>query len=233
MAVNPHVRDGGGFHEMRLDPSAPLAPNLEDSVLTLPSMVSAGECAHMISAADLWCASNPTCNAPNDHLNDYHRRHGLTRVECHTDGLNLDGRTHALARIILARTLWYLESLRPHDAYHIFKQRASLGDMIFTFSGHEPAINVYTAGGEFEPHEDKHMLTVLVPLSPLDAFEGGGTAFWSERAERVGGLGGEPSLMLRPEPGTAIFWTGQITHAGLPVISGRRHVFVCSFNLRA
>ncbi|KOO36090.1 hypothetical protein Ctob_010989 [Chrysochromulina tobinii] len=105
--------------------------------------------------------------------------------------------------------------------------------MIFTFSGHEPAINVYTAGGEFEPHEDKHMLTVLVSLSPLDAFEGGGTAFWSERAERVGGLGGEPSLMLRPEPGTAILWTGQITHAGLPVISGRRHVFVCSFNLRA
>eukprot|EP00966_Prymnesium_polylepis_P237325 5488874-Prymnesium_polylepis.1 len=98
---------------------------------------------------------------------------------------------------------------------------------MFAFSGHEPAINRYTAGGRFDAHEDKHMLTVLVPLSPNDAFEGGGTGFWSEELSRRG----EPSLVLRPEPGTALFWTGQITHAGLPVLSGTRHVFVCSFDL--
>ena len=232
MAANPRMRAGGGFREHKLNPDAPAVPDLEDSVLVLPSMVTLDECAHLLEAADAWCHSNPKGVAADQH-SDYHRRHGLTRVECHVDGLNLTGRAHALAMVILSRTLWNLESLRPDDAQCIFGQRASLGDLVFSFSGHEPAINVYTAGGEFEPHEDKHMLTVLVPLSPLDAFEGGGTGFWSENAPRVGGPGGEPSLVLRPEPGTALLWTGGITHAGLPVRSGKRHVFVCSFNLRA
>ena len=232
MAPDPRVRAGGSFREYKLNASEPCVPNLDDSVLVLPDLVSEAECALLRAAADRWCEDNPHCT-PADRHSDYHKRHGLMRVECHVDGLNLDGSAHALSRIILARALWNFETLRPSDAHFVFRQRASLGDMVFSFSGHEPAINCYTAGGEFEPHEDKHMLTILVPLSPPGAFEGGGTGFWSERAPRVGGPGGEPSLTLRPEAGTALLWTGQITHAGLPVISGRRHVWVCSFNLRA
>jgi len=230
MAADPRKRPGGGFQELRLNRQAPLVPGLADSVLVLPDMVTAAECAHLCAAADAWCHAGPHSFPHHD---DYHQRPGLTRVECHVDGTNLDGRAHALARVILARALWCFEMLRPDDASSIFRQRHGLCDMIFSFSGHEPAINVYTAGGQFEPHEDKHMLTVLVPLSSLDAFEGGGTGFWSEDAPRVGGPGGAPSLELRPEPGTALLWTGQVTHAGLPVLAGKRHVFVCSFNLRA
>ena len=223
MAANPALRAAGGFREIKLNKIRPLSPALADSVLMLPAMVTADECAHLAAAADRWCVDQVGKTV----LPDYHQRPGLTRVECHVDGLNLDGKAHALAMIILSRALWNLEALRPNDALRIFNQRASLGDMMFAFSGHEPAINRYTAGGRFDAHEDKHMLTVLVPLSPNDAFEGGGTGFWSEELSRRG----EPSLVLRPEPGTALFWTGQITHAGLPVLSGTRHVFVCSFDL--
>ena len=229
MAADPRSRKGGQFQEHRLNQSAPLVAGMADSVLVLPDLVTAVECEKLVAAADEWCRAH----SGSTPLTDYHRRPGLIRVECHVDGLNLDGEAHALARIILARALWNFETLRPDDAHRIFGQRASLGDMVFSFSGHEPAINVYTAGGQFEPHEDKHMLTVLVPLSPLNAFEGSGTGFWSDDAPRVGGPGGEPSLVMRPKPGTGLFWTGQITHAGLPVVSGTRHAFVCSFNLRA
>ncbi len=41
-----------------------------------------------------------------------------------------------------------------------------------------------------------------------------------------------PSLVMRPPPGTGLLWRGHLTHAGLPVTSGVRHVFVASFNLR-
>ena len=234
MTADPRQRVGGPFREYKLNPSADAAlmPGLADSILVLPQMVTVEECAHLAAAADTWCASCAGADLPASARGRGPNAASLTRVECHVNGRNLDGRAHALAMVILSRAVWNLETLRPDDAIRIFRQRASLGDMTFAFSGHEPAINVYTSGGEFEPHEDKYMLTVLVPLSPLDGFEGGGTGFWSDDAPRVGGPGGEPTLVMRPPPGTALMWTGDITHAGLPVTAGTRHVFVCSFDLR-
>ena len=44
--------------------------------------------------------------------------------------------------------------------------------------------------------------------------------------------GVEPSLVMRPPAGSALLWRGHLTHAGLPVTSGERHVFVASFDLR-
>ena len=121
-----------------------------------------------------------------------------------------------------------------------FGRSSELGDMAFKFSGHEPMINVYEVGGKFEPHEDGHDLTVLVPLtSPNDheqdacvegsGFDGGGTGFWADgvNAEEVD----DPSVVLRPPAGTALLWRGHVMHAALPVTRGRRHAFVCSFNL--
>jgi hypothetical protein len=93
------------------------------------------------------------------------------------------------------------------------------------FAPLEPAVNIYWAGGAFKRHEDKQSLTLLVPLS--DGYEGGGTGFWTR--ERTG-ASHEPAFVLRPSPGTALVWGGQVKHAGIPVISGERWVFVASFS---
>jgi hypothetical protein len=90
------------------------------------------------------------------------------------------------------------------------------------FSPGEPAVNVYTAGGEFSPHEDKQALTLLVLLSPSSLCESDGTAFWSSCADRVAAnpptqqLESElpPALVLRPVPGDAILFAGHVTHGG-------------------
>ena len=96
-------------------------------------------------------------------------------------------------------------------------------------------LNRYTAGGVFPPHQDGAALTVLVPLSTCNVdFQGGGTAFWSEAEvgkDPKAALGVSPSLVMKPPPGTGLFWRGHLTHAGLPVTTGCRHVFVASFNL--
>ena len=86
-------------------------------------------------------------------------------------------------------------------------------------------MNVYWAGGAFKRHEDKQSLTLLVPLS--DGYEGGGTGFWTREQT---GASREPAFVLRPSPGTALVWGGQVKHAGIPVISGERWVFVASFS---
>lgn len=37
-------------------------------------------------------------------------------------------------------------------------------------------------------------------------------------------------MILRPEAGTAMLFGGHVTHAGVPVQSGRRAVYVASFS---
>jgi hypothetical protein len=99
------------------------------------------------------------------------------------------------------------------------------------FSSREPAVNVYTKGGSFRPHQDGQKLTVLIPLSSINEFEGGGTAFWSSdsRGHRVEGA----SFELRPDCGTVILFVGHVTHAGVAVEDGDRIVFVASFSAKA
>ena len=62
----------------------------------------------------------------------------------------------------------------------------------------------------------------------------GGTAFWSERdagSQRSRAeAGGAPTLVLVPPAGSALVFGGTVTHAGIPVITGRRLVFVASFS---
>ena len=97
----------------------------------------------------------------------------------------------------------------------------------------EPAINVYTEQGGFGTHKDHMALTVLLPLTT--GFEGGGTGFWSAQDELAFGDGspaGPPTKVIRPPLGTALIFGGDISHAGMPVQSGLRSVFVCSFTTR-
>lgn len=70
---------------------------------------------------------------------------------------------------------------------------------------------------------------MLVHLSgPQADYAGGGTGFWAAAAEQDEA----PSLVLRPEPGSALVFGGQLKHAGVPVQSGTRVVFVASFTVR-
>ena len=109
----------------------------------------------------------------------------------------------------------------------------------------EPAINVYTASGQFGPHADHLALTVLIPLSCPSSFAGGGTGFWAREHAGSGGGGlpfddnkvmampdGPPTHVLKPALGTALLFGGDVTHAGMPVESGLRSVFVASFSTR-
>ncbi len=109
-----------------------------------------------------------------------------------------------------------------------------LGNRELIFSDGEPAINVYRAGGEFKPHEDKMSMTILVPLSDSasGAFTGGGTAFWSEivsEPDRSRAQGRPPSFVVHALAGSALVFTGSVTHGAMPVLSGERAVFVASF----
>ena len=111
-------------------------------------------------------------------------------------------------------------------------------------------------GNGFSPHKDLHGLTVLMPLVNACAFEGGGTAFWATAAATHphGAYFGmkhtwehgtrhtahcdwlpdakmvAPALILRHPAGTGILFGGDVTHAGQPVTSGQRAVFVASFS---
>ena len=108
------------------------------------------------------------------------------------------------------------------------------GQLSFASGGYEPAINVYYENGGFLPHEDNCALTVLIPLTSSEdgAFEGGGTGFWAPEERRVPDEDGDvgPSLVLAPPAGTALLFSGHVTHAGMPVVSGVRHCLVASFS---
>ena len=142
---DPRDRPGGCFQEILLGESSRF---LSDSVLVLPRLVSECECTHLIAATDDNLAADEWSGVT------------LRRVQCHSDGVNLDGRSHALSSIILARVLWYLEKLEPALTVDIFGssgRTVDLADMCFSFSGQEPMLNRYTEGGEFSPHEDSAM----------------------------------------------------------------------------
>ena len=102
----------------------------------------------------------------------------------------------------------------------------------------EPALNVYRNGGRFKPHCDLQSLTILVALSdPAQDFEGGGTAFWSiedrgfyRQTTQECEIQSDPTIALRCPVGTALMFTGSVTHAGQPVTSGERTVLVASFS---
>ena len=87
------------------------------------------------------------------------------------------------------------------------------------FSPEEPAVNLYTVGGEFKPHKDHKALTVLVALSDPDSFCGGGTGLWSKEEAGCGpGDTAEhgsiptlpPTLVVRPSLGSVILFGGDV-----------------------
>lgn len=232
LPTDPAKREGGPFRELSLTKRTD-DKLLENSVMLLDDLLNAAECAMLIAATDAWCDSVP--DSVNDETGE---KMELRRIECHPDGINLNGESHALAFTIMSRALWNLQHMKPDLVKKIFPERGGrfpehLADMSIKFSWNEPYINRYTASGAFKPHTDGEALSILVPLSRPDVdFRGGGTAFWSGKLEPDVASVTPPSLVLRPAAGTAIFWRGHITHAGLAVTEGVRHIFVASFTLR-
>jgi hypothetical protein len=135
MAKDPTRRAGGGFEEVPLraarsdrcaefeEAASGGSGLLHDSVLLLRAMATPNECAHLARAADRFCAADVWSDV------------ALKRVECHPDGVNLDGRSHALAHLLLSRALWYIEVLLPDLAAQLFPDAVDLADFWFKFSG--------------------------------------------------------------------------------------------------
>ena len=141
---DPATRSGGTFKEVKLskesfnDDGDGGGGLLSDSILTLADLVTPAECAHLISAAAAFCDADKHSSGL-----------GLTRIECHVDGVNLDGRSHALSHIILARAIYNLEVLRPDLAAEVFADAEDCCDLWFRFSGEEPMLNRYIPGGTY------------------------------------------------------------------------------------
>jgi len=134
---------------------------------------------------------------------------------------------------ILLRAMGIIDEGIPSIRTSLFGGEESIRQLAvdnqLKYSSREPAMNVYSPGGEFLAHKDAQALTVLLPLSrPKEDFRGGGTSFWSQdaRGHRVE----EPSVVLKPRAGSAMLFGGCVTHAGVPVESGTRVVFVASFS---
>ena len=122
-----------------------------------------------------------------------------------------------------------------------WKKSSSMKELSWDFATDEPTVNVYTKGGQFEKHRDGYSLTVIVILNenPNLDFNGGGTVFYdtgksSQTRNKQDGNDdhGDASVTIHPkECGTAICFDGDMMHAGHPVISGKRYVYVASFGV--
>jgi hypothetical protein len=209
--------------ELLLRPRLQLEGAYDRSVFTVASFASPAECQDLSDAAHRLLDSYGHAAQPARS-----RLSIVSRVD----------------RVLRLRLLALLEAELPAFAQAVFGQNTGLADLRPEYSPGEPAVNIYTTGGEFAPHTDKQSVTLLVPLSA--AFEGGGTAFWPDSHHRPRDHADDDddydencrtnwlphSHMLAPPAGTAIIFGGNVTHAGLPVTAGIRHLFVMSFTLR-
>ena len=213
------------WHEERLSAMsysvAPESLALGHSVAVVPGFASTAECEKLTSVATE-LAHNPPPQLTGD---DASLTAGRLRLPVASWP---DPAGRALSDALVRRVLAFAREQLPSLAEERFGPSGAEGSLVFSHG--EPAVNVYRQGGQFQPHEDLQSLTVLVPLSDPGAYGGGGTAFWSEEARGAAREAGPPSLMLRPAAGTALLFVGSVTHAGLPVTSGTRHVYVASFS---
>ena len=206
-----------------------------ESVLELRRLASPEECERLVEA----CLAHAAAATPTRQLDKpglvrlptvaAAGRAAVTNTPCADP---LPPEVDRALGAVLRRTAEYVDRELPSVALVLFGAD-SLAELMarerLKFSSREPAVNVYTEGGEFLAHKDAQALTVLLPLSrPGRDFAGGGTAFWHQdaRGHRVEG----PSAVLRPPAGTALLFGGCVTHAGVSVDGGSRVVFVASFS---
>ncbi len=210
-----------------------------ESVITIPSIIPHTECQNIVNAvrviavrhrstrSEQGLANNGLVRIPTIAAKTRAEKNGTPCADC------LDHDTDQLLGEIIQRIYRTLDREHPALIQSIFGEGNLLENMYtngnLAFSSREPAVNVYTPGGQFLPHKDGQKLTILIPLSDVGSYDGGGTGFWPPDSS---GRVTPPSLVLRPSPGSALLFVGHVTHAGLPVIAGERVVFVMSVSLK-
>ena len=233
------------------------------SILVVHNFATAAECAALLSAASAKADAVRAGQASSQNPGKLSTSLAL-RLEHSTAPMASTGRVRMPIACLgsapqlscdcfLLRMLDLVDAHAPELGQELFGEtslaaelRAS-GRPVFsspslTFTHNEPAVNLYTAGGEFEPHKDLQALTLLLPLTGGESFQGGGTAFWSRPAADPSGAGlgtishdvstAAPATTLTPPAGSALLFGGDVTHAGQAVSTGQRAVFVASFSRR-
>jgi len=172
----PHICDS--WREVFLNPVAAASTRttsesvgLGHSVVVIDALLSPKDCDCLIAEA-----LNATISSQRqaDQTSD-----GRVRLPV-CDVFNEE--TQMRCDAILVRTLTWLGVYLPNLRTALFQDVPLLScirNPQLNFACGEPAVNVYTVGGRFQPHKDKESLTVLSILSKTEAFDGGGTAFWS------------------------------------------------------
>lgn len=211
--------------------------NRGDSLLTIHHLATPAECALLLTEAEAAVEVRRQVRSRNGVFACRQPRYRMPV----TNFLRCDTEGRALCDALLRRALVLASEVLPGLATERLGEAAEaslagiIGNPALQFSEGEPAINVYYAGGEFAPHQDKQRLTVLVALSDAasGAFTGGGTAFWSEddgaQARAPSSTPPPPTLTVHAPAGTATLFCGEVTHGALPVDAGQRAVFVASF----
>lgn len=207
-----------------------------DAAILLPGIVSKADCRTLIRAS-LHATEAARTRVRGD---DEPAPTGMIRLVPETE---MPASIHAICDAILHNVLSRLDAEVPSVAEAHLDADDAIGPGLaglhaaggLKFHWREPAIIVYTVpegglGYAQKPHRDGEDLTMLVPLStPDDDFSGGGTGFWARDAEHSG-PDHAASTVLRPDAGSAIVFGGfGAVHAGLPLESGIRVVFVASF----
>lgn len=237
---------GPGWHERFLNPeeasgasSAAHALAQGHSIIELAHVATAAECEALRAAASATAATERR-KRESSRLWSFDGSNGIDRIRLpvlehfceRMNGADVDGSTLCDALLVRACAR-AAELIAESDLFSTgcLNKTTCLHNKQLGFSLGEPAINVYTKGGRFKPHKDRQSLTILIPLSVPEAFDGGGTSFW--KANDCSGIdvgSHAPSFVLKPHPGAAVLFGGSVTHAGQPVTAGERCVLVASFS---
>ena len=222
---------GDGWYEVILNQEATstsLAHSVAvgHSILVLRDVASTAECAAIAAEASDAAQRERIARGLD----------GLVRKRV-ADLLSAEGTARCDA--LLLRQIARIESSVPLLVPNLFgallreSPKSVFGNINLAWSEGEPAINVYTPGGCFTPHEDAQSITCLLNVSQQGAYQGGGTAFWSKASAGTGRdlTSTNPhTCLITPPAGTALVFGGMVTHAALAIVEGERTVFVASFS---
>lgn len=160
-ATSPPIPPKSIYHATADEPEPPL----HNTILMIPGVFSSAECSILIDETDkLLCENYRKDTYGDESVSPSTRR--VSVCDMSTKARNL---SHA---VLKERVLPALEHQHPELLRRLLL--ANWRDFGFDWASDEPTVNKYIVGGEFEPHEDGYLLTVIILLSPEDSFEGGG-----------------------------------------------------------